>query len=41
MVPAGHWQTPLVQVPPPQELPQVPQFAGSVAVLAHSPLHTW
>jgi hypothetical protein len=41
IVPAGHWQTPLVQVPPPQVLPQVPQFDGSVAVLAHSPLHTW
>jgi hypothetical protein len=40
MVWAGHWQTELVQVPPAHELPHPPQFAGSLVVLVHSPLHT-
>ena len=39
MVPFGHWQTELVQVPPlPQALLHPPQFAGSLAVLVHRPL---
>jgi hypothetical protein len=41
MKPVPHWQTELLQVPVPQELPHAPQFAGSLMVLVHNPLQVW
>ncbi len=39
MKPTPHWQIEFEQVPLPQLLPHAPQFAGSLMVLVHRPLH--